>query len=178
MTKIFWPKFLSKTTPPGQRILSKNTKIPTQGQGSYVKCSYPEAKLFILGIHRDQTRQKNCTFQSTPRNQTVINTKTQLMREQEANILLLLNSIKYNMLSFHSGDVGQTAQSREREKSNIRTLGRVHKVKSHSLGHECLIKIPPARPAPPGITLIGTLREHKGTERDTLNSHFVICHSH
>ena len=28
------------------------------------------------------------------------------MREQEANILLLLNSIKYNMLSFHSGDVG------------------------------------------------------------------------
>ena len=29
------------------------------------------------------------------------------MREQEANILLLLNSIKYNMLSFHPGDVGQ-----------------------------------------------------------------------
>ena len=73
------------------------------------------------------------------------------MREQEANILLLLNSIKYNMLSFHSGDVGQTAQSREREKSNIRTLGRVHKVKSHSLGHECLIKIPPPpAPLPPG----------------------------
>ena len=57
----FCPKFLSKTTPPGQRILSKNTKIPTQGQGSYVKCSYPEAMLFILGIHCDQTRQKNCT---------------------------------------------------------------------------------------------------------------------
>ena len=64
------------------------------------------------------------------------------MREQEANILLLLNSIKYNMLSFHSSDVGQTARPREREKSNIRTLGRVHKVKSHSLVHECLIKIP------------------------------------
>ena len=64
------------------------------------------------------------------------------MREQEANILLLFkNSIKYNMLSFHSGDVGQFARPREREKSNIRTLGRVHKVKSHSLGHECLIKI-------------------------------------
>ena len=47
------------------------------------------------------------------------------MREQEANILLLLNSIKYNMLSFHSGDVDQTARPREREKSNIRTLGRV-----------------------------------------------------
>ena len=45
------------------------------------------------------------------------------------------------MLSFHFGDVGQTARPREREKSNIRTLGRVHKVKSHSLGHECLIKI-------------------------------------
>ena len=35
----FCPKFLSKTTPPVQRILSKNTKIPTKGQGSYVKCS-------------------------------------------------------------------------------------------------------------------------------------------
>ena len=64
------------------------------------------------------------------------------MREQEANIILLLNSIKYNKLSFHSGNVGQIARSREREKSNIRTLWRVHKVKSHSLGHECLIKIP------------------------------------
>ena len=50
------------------------------------------------------------------------------------------------MLSFHSSDVGQTARPREREKSNIRTLGRVHKVKSHSLGHECLIKIPPPSP--------------------------------
>ena len=86
-------------------------------------------------------------FQSTPRNQIVINTKTQLMREQEANILLLLNSIKYNMLSFHSSDVGQTARPLEREQSNIRTLGRVHKVKNHSLGHECLIKI--LTPAPP-----------------------------
>ena len=44
------------------------------------------------------------------------------MREQEANILLL-NSVKYNMLSFRSSDVGQTARPREREKSNIRTLG-------------------------------------------------------
>ena len=71
------------------------------------------------------------------------------MQEQEANILLLLNSVKYNMLSFHS--VGQIAQPWEREKSNIRTLGRVHNVKSHSLGHECLIKIPtPARTPPPG----------------------------
>ena len=58
----FCPKFLSKTTPLGQCILSKNTKIPTQGQGSYVKCSYPEAILFILGIHCDQTRQQHCTF--------------------------------------------------------------------------------------------------------------------
>ena len=70
------------------------------------------------------------------------------MREQEANILLLLNSIKYNMLSFHSGDVGQTVRPQEREKSNIRTLGRVQKIKSHSLGHECLINLPP--PHPPG----------------------------
>ena len=78
------------------------------------------------------------------------------MREQEANILLFLNSIKYNMLSFHSGDVGQTARPRERQKANIRTLGRVHKVKSHSLGHEYLIKIlTPARPPLPVITLIG-----------------------
>ena len=81
----------------------------------------------------------------------------QLMREQEANILLLLNSIKYNMLSFHSGDVRQIARPREREKSNIRTLGRVQAVKSHSLGHECLIKIPTPAPPPPGITLIGAL---------------------
>ena len=88
-------------------------------------------------------------FQSTPRNQIVINTKTQLMREQEANTFLLLNSIKYNILSFHSNDVGQTARPLEREKSNIRTLGRVHKVKSHSLGNECLIKIPPLQ-FPPG----------------------------
>ena len=72
------------------------------------------------------------------------------MREGEANILLLLNSIKYNMLSFHSSDVGQTARPREREKSNILTLGRVQTVKSHSLEHECLIKIPtPAAPPSP-----------------------------
>ena len=71
------------------------------------------------------------------------------MREQEVNILLLLNSIKYNMLSFHSDDIRQTAWPREREKSNIRTLGRVQTVKSHSLGHKCLIKIPThARPPP------------------------------
>ena len=71
------------------------------------------------------------------------------MREQEANILLLLNSIKYNMLSFHSGDVSQFVWPREREKSNIRILGRVQTVKSHSLGHECHIKIPtPAPPSP------------------------------
>ena len=38
------------------------------------------------------------------------------MREQEANILLLLNSIKYNMLSFQSGDVRHIARPREREK--------------------------------------------------------------
>ena len=49
----------------------------------------------------------------------------QLMREQEANILLLLNRIKYNMLSFHSGDVGQAARPWEREKSNMPTLGRL-----------------------------------------------------
>ena len=155
----FCPTFLSKTSPPGQRILSKNTKIPTLGQGSYVKCSYPEAMLFILGIHCDKTRQKKLYVAKNTKNryyssiQIVINTKTQLMREQEANIILLLNSIKYNMLSLHTGDVGQTARPWEREKSNIRTLGRVHEVKSHSLGHECLIKIPPA----PGITLIGAL---------------------
>ena len=75
-----------------------------------------------------------------------MNTKTQLMREQEANILLLFNSIKYNMLSFHSGDVGQIARPREREKSNIRTLGRVHKVKSHSLGMP--YQNPHPRPSP------------------------------
>ena len=153
----FCPKFLSKTTPPGQHVLSKNTKILTQGQGSYVKCSYPKAMLFILGIHRDQTRQKNCTSLSLRKTEIILpvnstksnshNTKTQLMREQEANMLLLLNSIKYNMLSFHSGDVGPTARPQEREKSNIRTLGRVHKVKSYSLGHEC----PPPPPSlPPG----------------------------
>ena len=152
------PKFLSKTTPPGQRILSKNTKISTQRQGSYVKCSYPEAMLFALSIHRDQTRQKNCTSLSLrkteiilPINSTKSNShksKTQLMRGQEANILLLLNSIKYNMLSFHSGDVGQIARPREREKPNISILGRVHKVQSHSLGHDCLIKIPTTTPNP------------------------------
>ena len=114
--------------------------------------------LFILGIHCDQTRQKNCTSLRIRKTEIILpinstksnshNTKTQLMREQEANILLLLNSIKYNMLSFHSGDIGQTARPREREKSNIRTLGRVHKVKSHSLGHEWLIKIPARPPSP------------------------------
>ena len=77
------------------------------------------------------------------------------MREQEATILLLLNIIKYNMLSFHSGDVGQTARPREREKSNIRTLGRVHKVKSHSLENHPRPPAPPPPPPPSGITLIG-----------------------
>ena len=80
----FCPKFLSKTTPPGQCILSKNTKIPTQGQGSYVKCSYPEAMLFILGIHRDQTRQKNCTSLSYK----------EKLRKTE--IILPINSTKSN----------------------------------------------------------------------------------
>ena len=61
------------------------------------------------------------------------------------------------MLSFHSGDVRQIARPREREKSHIRILGRVQTVKSHSLRHECLIKIPLPLPPPPGITLIGAL---------------------
>ena len=51
------------------------------------------------------------------------------------------------MLSFHSGDVRQTARSRKREKSNFRTLGRVHKVKTHSLGYERFIKIPSPFPS-------------------------------
>ena len=98
------------------------------------------------------------------------------MREQEANILLLLNSIKYKgMLSFHSGDVRQIARPREREKSNIRTLGRVQTVKSHSLGHECLIKIPPPLPPPPGITLIGALFGyiHYCTEISEINTNLL-----
>ena len=60
-------------------------------------------------------------------------------------------------------------REKEREKSNIRTLGRVQKVKSHSLGHECLIRIPksarpPSPPPPPGITLIGALTQSCGKD--------------
>ena len=68
----YCPKFLSKTTPTGQRILLKNKKIPTQGQGSYVKCSYPEAMIFILGIHQNQTRQKYCTSLSLRKTEIIL----------------------------------------------------------------------------------------------------------
>ena len=127
----------------------------------FVKKHSPETTYFVKKHKNSHPRagelcqmyeKQKSFFQSTPRNQIVINTKTQLMREQEANILLLLSSIKYNMLSFHSGDIGQTARPREREKSNIRTQGQVHKVKSHSSGMNALSKSPPP---PPPITLIG-----------------------
>ena len=107
--------------PRGNAIHSRHPPRPNQTKNMYVAKS-----------QRKTTKNRNHSYNQ------LINTKTQLMREQEANILLLLNSIKYNMLSFLSGDVGQTAQPREREKSNIRTLGRVHKVKNHSLEHEYL----------------------------------------
>ena len=64
--------FVKNRHSPGQRILSKNTKIPTQGQGSYVKCSYPEAMLFILGIHHNQTRQKMCTSLSLRKTEIIL----------------------------------------------------------------------------------------------------------
>ena len=65
----FWPKFCQKPLPRNNLFSNfvfcqKTQKFPPQGQGSYVKCSYLEAMLFILGIHRDQTRQKNCTSPS------------------------------------------------------------------------------------------------------------------
>ena len=50
--------FVQNHSPGTTYFVKKYTKIPTQGQGSYVKCSYPRGKLFILGIHRNQTRQK------------------------------------------------------------------------------------------------------------------------
>ena len=108
--------------------------------------NHADKKLYVA----KPTKNRNHSSNQLHEIKIVINTKTQLMREQEANILLLLNSIKYNMLSFHSSDVGQTARPRERDKSNISILGRIHKVKSHSLEHECLIKIPtPAHPPSP-----------------------------
>ena len=73
--------------PRGKAIHSRHPPRQNQTKKLYVAKAYEKQKSFI---------------QSTPRNQIVINTKTQLMREQEANILLFLNRIKYNMLSFHS----------------------------------------------------------------------------
>ena len=61
------------------------------------------------------------------------------------------------MLSFHSGDVRQIARPREREKSNIRTLGRARHSKATPSGINALSKSPPPPPPPPGITLIGAL---------------------
>ena len=122
----------------------------------------PRGKLFILGIHRDQTRQKNCTslslrkteiilpINSTKSNSHTVNTKTQLMREQEANILLLLNSIKYNILSFHSGDVGQIARPRKGKNQISTPWGESIKSKATPSGMNAL-----STPLPPGITLIG-----------------------
>ena len=71
------------------------------------------------------------------------------MREQEANILLLLNSIKYNMLSFHFSDVGQTARPRERENQISAPWGESIKSKATPLGMNALSKSPHS-PPPPG----------------------------
>ena len=76
------------------------------------------------------------------------------MREQEANILSLLNSIKYNMLLFHSGDVGQTARPRERENQIFAPWGESIKSKATFSGMNALSKSPSPPPSP-GITLIG-----------------------
>ena len=68
----FCPKFLSKTTPPGQRILSKKHKNPHPRAGELSQMFLQRGKLFILGIHRDQTRQKNCTSLSLRKTEIIL----------------------------------------------------------------------------------------------------------
>ena len=65
-TNNFWhfvPNFCQKPLPRDNVFCQKTQTPPPKGRGGggYVKCFYPEAMLFILGIHRDQTRQNNCT---------------------------------------------------------------------------------------------------------------------
>ena len=68
----FCPKFLSKTTPPGQRILSKKHKNPHPRAGELCQMFLPRGKLFILGIHCDQTRQKNCMSLSLRKTEIIL----------------------------------------------------------------------------------------------------------
>ena len=81
------------------------------------------------------------------------------MREQEANILLLLNSIKYNILSFHSGDVRQIADPGKGKDQISAPWGESRQSKAIPSSMNALSKYttPAPPPPPPGITLIGAL---------------------
>ena len=68
----FCPNFLSKTTPLGQRILSKKHKNPHPRAGELCQMFLQRGKLFILGIRRDQTRQKNCTSLSLRKTEIIL----------------------------------------------------------------------------------------------------------
>ena len=75
------------------------SNVPTQRQ--VIHSGHPPRpnqtkKLYLA----KPTKNKKIILPTTPRNQIVINTKMQLMREQEANILLLLNSIS-SITCFH-----------------------------------------------------------------------------
>ena len=71
------------------------------------------------------------------------------MREQEANILLLLSSIKYNMLSFHSGDIGQLPDPGKGKNQISAPRGKSIKSKATPSGMNALSKSPPPPPTPP-----------------------------
>ena len=74
-------KIFVKNHPPGTTyFVKKNHKNPHPRAGELCQMFLPRGKLFILGIHRDQTRQKNCMSLSL----------------QKTKIILSINSTKSN----------------------------------------------------------------------------------
>ena len=68
LSKIFVKNHSSGTT----YFVKKTHKNPHPRAGELCQMFLPRGKLFILGIHRDQTRQKNCTSLSLRKTAEII----------------------------------------------------------------------------------------------------------
>ena len=65
-------KIFVKNHSPGTTYFVKKTKNPHPRAGELCQMFLQRGKLFILGIHRDQTRQKNCTSLSLRKTEIIL----------------------------------------------------------------------------------------------------------
>ena len=65
-------KIFVKNHSPGTTYFVKKTQNPHPRAGELCQMFLPRGKLFILGIHRDQTRQKNCTSLSLRKTEIIL----------------------------------------------------------------------------------------------------------